>query len=299
MNQDQRTELKTKILKRYELYRLNNSRLKRLVKDPIRTFIFYTIAILARIKPFKIKMNTLWGEPMTYYLPEGQAILYYGFFEANLTNYFINNLKEGDVFVDIGAHVGFYSLLASSLVGHTGSVHSFEPTPRTFISLQENLINKPNVKVNNYALLDEEKIISFMDYGPKYSAFNSFQNRTSADIEYITREKQKIEVKTLVLDKYFSENNVLPTHIKIDAEGAEYLILNGMNKTLSSLRPIVTIEVAGGEEWKKNCHDSIEILKHHGYVAHECDLNGNLTKHTEQDSYGYDNLIFVPQEKVS
>ena len=106
-------------------------------------------------------------------------VFYYGFFEANLSNFFINFLKEGDVFLDIGAHVGYYSILASDLVGESGQVISFEPTPRTFASLSENASRKNNIKVYNNAVLDEEIEIEFFDYGPKYSAFNSFKKRES------------------------------------------------------------------------------------------------------------------------
>lgn len=142
MTKQERKALKLKILKRYELYKLNHSRFKRLLKDPLRMFVFYIFAFFARIMPYKIRAKTLWGDTMTYYLPEGQAILCYGFFEANLTIFLINFLKEGDCFIDVGAHVGYYTVLASKLVGDGGNVHSFEPTPRTFNSLKENIASK-------------------------------------------------------------------------------------------------------------------------------------------------------------
>ena len=298
MNNEERSKLKSKILKRYELYAIGSSRWQRLLKDPIRTFIFYILAAVARIQPYRIKAKTLWGDNMTYFLPEGQAILYYGFFEANLTIFLINFLKKGDCFVDIGAHVGYYSVLSSDLVEESGSVHSFEPTPRTFNSLKLNTENKKNVKINNFAVLNEEKEISFIDYGPKFSAFNGFKDRTSDDTEFLRNDGVEIKVNTIIIDDYCKKNDIKPTFIKIDAEGAEHLILKGMDYVMNVLQPVISIEVAGGDEWKDNCHDSIDILVANNYIAYECDLDGKLSHHQTKENYLYDNLIFIHKDKV-
>lgn len=292
MNHTLREQLKKAILKRYELYKLQSSRLKRLLKDPIRTFPWYVINAIAHVHPFKVAYKTLWGDTMHFYLPEGNAIYYYGFFEANLTNFFINFLQEGDIFFDVGAHVGFYSVLNSNLVGPTGHIHSFEPTPRTFKSLEQNVSTKHNVTVNNRAVMDHEAEIEFVDYGPKYSAFNSFQKRTGDEMAFLAAA-EKIQVKTISLDSYCQEKNLTPTLIKIDAEGAEHIILKAMDVVLRTSKPIVTIEVAGGEEWKENCHTSIEMLTQHGYQMFEIDVEGYLHPHVEKESYLYDNLVFV------
>lgn len=297
MSIQDREKLKKKILKNNELYVLQYSRLKRLFKDPFRTFFFYIMAMVARIHPYKITAKTLWGDPMTYYLPEGQAIFYYGFFEANLTNFLINFLKEGDCFLDIGAHVGYYSVLASRLVGESGSVYSFEPTPRTFKSLEKNISQSKNVSINNFAMLNEEKEIEFIDYGPKNSAFNGFKRRVSEEMDFLKNNDNVIKVKTIVLDNYCRDKKIIPTFIKIDAEGAESLILDGMKYVMTELRPLISIEVAGDDEWKINCQKSIEILVSNDFIAYECTLSGGLKKHVQQEKYHYDNLIFIPKEK--
>jgi FkbM family methyltransferase len=297
MNNEKREKLKSKILKKHKLYVLQYSRLRRLLKDPLRTFFFYILAAVARIKPFKVRAKTLWGDTMTYYIPEGQAILYYGFFEANLTNFFINYLQPGDCFLDVGTHVGYYSVLASRLIGENGSVHGFEPTPRTFASLQENTKKLKNIFINNYAVFNEEKGIEFIDYGPKNSAFNGFKRRTSEDTKFLKNNDKVIKVKTIVLDNYCREKKVNPTFIKIDAEGAENFILEGMKYIMSELRPLISIEVAGEDEWQENCQKSINLLQANNYSPYECTLDGKLKKHTPQEKYLYDNLIFIPREK--
>lgn len=298
MNEKQRKILKGKIIKRYALYRLQYSRLRRLLKDPFRTLPYYIMQAIAYRHPFKVKKKTLWGAPMSYYLPEGNAIYYYGFFEANLTNFFINFLREGDVCFDIGAHVGYYTMLAKELVGETGSVHSFEPTPRTFRSLAENTQDFKNVKVNNVAVFNKETEIEFVDYGPKYSAFNSYKRRTGEDMDFL--EKPKVVLaKTISLDNYCKRGSLRPTMVKIDAEGAEYIILQAMTDIIANVKPIITIEVAGGDEWKDNCAKSIELLQSNGYECFEATLEGQLKKHYPQATYSYENLIFVHNEKLS
>jgi FkbM family methyltransferase len=298
MKPEQKTELKNKILKRYKLYKLQYSRVRRILKDPFRTIPYFLMLAIAYRHPFKVHYKTLWGDKMSFYLPEGNAIYYYGFFEANLANFFINVLKEGDIFYDVGAHVGYYSILASALVSEKGQVHSFEPTPRTFNSLQENAEPKKNVFVNNRAVMSTESEIEFSDYGPKYSAFNSFQNRTSEEMNFLSKPKI-IKVKTISLDAYRTSTGATPTIIKIDAEGAEHIILQAMDTILTEDKPIVTIEVAGENEWKDNCKESIDILINKNYTMFEITLEGYLKPHTQKESYSYDNLVFVHKDKIS
>jgi len=299
MTKQKKEEIKKEILRRYELYKIHSHRLQRLIRDPLRTFPFYILVLLSRIKPFQIKFRTIWGDKMYCYIPDGNAVFYYGCpGEANLTNFLINFLKEGDTFIDIGAHLGFYSLLTARLVGETGKVYSFEPTPRTFEFLKKNVLPTLNVTINQAAVLDEEKFISFADYGIKYGAFNTYKDRISKDLNFLQKSKKMINVKTIVLDKYCQENKIQPTFIKIDAEGAEHLILKGMLYILNSQRPLISLEVAGGEEWKENCQKSIEILLNNNYQVFKIMPEGKLIIHDIKKEYGYDNLIFIPGEKI-
>ena len=301
MTEQEKKKMKREILKRYELYKIRDHRLQRLIKDPLRTLPFYILVLLSKIKPFQIEFKTLWGDKIYCYLPDGNAIFYYGCpGEANLTNFFINFLKERDVFIDIGAHLGFYSLLVARLVGEQGKVYSFEPTPRTFEFLKKNVSTVLNVIINQVAVLDEEKSISFIDYGPRYSAFNTYQERKSKDLNFLQKSKKIINVKTITLDKYCQENDIQPTFIKIDAEGAEHPILQGMSYILNSLRPFISLEVAGGDEWKENCQKSIQMLLGKSYRVFEIIPEGKLIPHTVQEKYSYNNnnLIFIPEEKI-
>lgn len=298
MTQQEKEKLKNKIISRNELYELQSSRFKRFLKDPLRTLYFYTLQSIGYLHPFKVNYTTLWGSAMRFYLPEGGMVYYYGFWEANLTNFFINFLKEGDTFIDIGAHVGYYSVLASDLVGKGGKVYAFEPTPRTFLSLSENSQAKSNIDVYNNAILDEETTIDFFDYGPKYSAFNSFKKRTAEEI-FFKDDVTKIAVAAISIDTFCKKNNVTPTFIKIDAEGSEYLILSAMHSLLHESRPIVSIEVSTNKEWEENLKKSFFIFEKYGYTSYEISLTGKLTPCDPRDARFYDNLLFIHPSKLN
>lgn len=268
-------------------------RVKRLFKAPIRTFVYYVLAAFSHIIPYKISFKTLWGTEMTSYLPEGNTFYYYGYCEANLTNFLLRFIKEGDVILDVGAHVGFYSMLTSSLVGDKGEVHSFEPTPWTYEILKKNTEKLSNVILNNKAVSDKKEIIPFKDYGPGYGAYNTAHKKGSI----LKKKAETMNIGTVVLDEYCKGENIAPDFIKLDAEGYEYAILQGMVNILEVNRPVVTLEVAGGEEWSGNCKKSIEFLVSKKYKPYEMGLDGFISSHIIKDNYEYDNLLFVPEEK--
>lgn len=274
----------------------NLSRLERLIKDPVRTIPFYFLATISHLKPFKISFHTLWGKDISSYLPDGNTFYYYGFCEANLTNFLLRFLKRGDFFVDIGAHIGFYSMLSSELVGEVGRVFSFEPTPRTFDFLKKNSESLKNVKLFNIALSNKNKEIIFSDYGPGYGAFNSGHKDGAA---LLNKTPKVISIKTETLDNILKEKNIIPDIIKLDAEGLEYDILQGMKSLFSAeKRPLITLEVAGGSKWKENYHKSINFLLENNYEVWEMKINGYISRHKIKETYEYDNLLFIPKEKV-
>lgn len=299
MNKIERVALQSKILNRYELYKLQDSRLKRLLKDPLRTFVFYVMQTAAYIYPYKITHKTLWGAKMSYYLPEGSMVFYYGFFEANLSNFLVNFLKEGDTVYDVGAHIGFYSILASDLVGEKGSVYSFEPTPRTYATLKENADRKNNIHVENVAILDKATTIDFYDYGPKYSVFNTFTKRTSEDLVFKDKA-EKISVKTISLDEYTKSKNIKPIFIKIDAEGAENLILGSMDYILKNIFPVISLEVSTVQEWEDGLEKALSVLKENNYECYSISKEGMISLCDPKEPRSYDNLLFVhPSKKDS
>ncbi len=93
------------------------------------------------------------GGSMTVVLPEviSEQIYSYGFFDEIVTGVALRAVREGDVVIDVGAHFGYFTLLFAHLVGESGRVVSFEPTPSTFSVLRKNTVALKNVTSLNMA----------------------------------------------------------------------------------------------------------------------------------------------------
>ena len=297
MQQTARQQLIQTVIKNETLRPL--SRLARLKRDPIGALPYYALAALSRIKPYQIHFKTLWGTTMTCFLPEGNTFYYYGYCEANLTNFFIRFVQDGMVVIDVGAHVGIYSMLSSELVGETGRVYSFEPTPWTFRILTENTQKLTNVTILNQAISETKQTLTFADYGPGYGAYNSANANGAPDT---TRHPTKISVGSVSLDAFCTEKSIQPDIIKIDSEGYEREVLLGSKSILTDTatkRPLVTIEVAGGATWAENSHQAFALLTSYGYTPYEINPEGTIAPHTFKDTYQYDNLLFIPTERMT
>jgi FkbM family methyltransferase len=241
-----------------------------------------------------MSFKTLWGDKMTGYLPEANTFYYYGYCEANLTSFLLRFLKEGPIFVDVGAHIGFYSMLTSHLVGKNGKVYSFEPTPWTYKLLQKNTSNLMNVQTINAGVSDIDGEITFSDYGPGYGAYNS----ASKEGTMLKFKPHEITAKIVNLDIFFNRNSIIPDFIKLDAEGFEHKILVGLSETLKTSRPIITLEMAGNEKWSNNCKESSAILFNADYESYMMFDNGFIEKCEIRPPYTYSNFLFVPKEKT-
>ena len=297
MNTKEREFLIETIRKREQLRPL--SRISRLLLDPVNALPYYVLASFARVKPFKMTFQTLWDTPMTCYLPEGNTFYYYGYCEANLTNFFIRYVQADMTCIDVGAHVGIYSMLFSELVGENGSVHSFEPTPWTFEILKENTKDLSNVHINNNAIAETERTLTFADYGPGYGAYNSAH---SAGAPALDKQPNISYIESISLDDYCIQNKIKPDIIKIDSEGFEFEVLSGAKSLLldyNKRRPLVTIEVANGEQWADNRNQAFSFLEKANYKPFEIAISGQIKPHQEKSTYEYDNLLFIPTERVN
>lgn len=162
-----------------------------------------------------------------YYEPEMRAL--------------IGLLHEGDVFVDVGANVGIYSLHAARATGSSGRVIAFEPTPETHESLLKNIqLNRVrNITVINKAAGDKEGLLQFAICASDNS------NHLVADLEMLESRKI-VEIRDIPVDTIdtMAVREKLPhvSVMKIDAEGAEKLVLAGATHVIKTHRPTILFE---------------------------------------------------------
>lgn len=175
--------------------------------------------------------------PVEYY-----RIVEYGG-ERDVLERFLEVLKPTDVFYDIGASVGLYTVIAAALLTQ-GEVYSFEPDPSTCTRLEENIrLNRlNNVHVVKWAVSDTQgEVVLYSDGVKGYAPSFILQNRPGAPTGQVC-------VPTSTLDIAISHNDLsLPDVLKIDIEGAEALCLRGSAQLLEGAfakRPrIVFIEI--------------------------------------------------------
>lgn len=294
MNDETKKKWEKALEKRIGLYDINiRNKLKRETVKAL-SYLARKIPSLYMQNGIKVKIKTFWGGDMVGVLPDGVASIIYlnGFFEEGLTKIVMEYLDDGMTFVDIGAHCGYFSLLASEIVGRTGQVHSFEPTKSTFKVLEENLGKRENAAANNVAVFSKKAELEFKDFGLRYSAFNSL-TQPKLKLEKEPTYK-KITVKAIPLDDYVESTGICPDFVKIDAEGAEMEILKGMQKTIEKFHPMLVLEV--GEDDDSTSRKNVEYLIGLGYVPY-CYEGGEIRPHKIKEKYGYDNILFLHGEK--
>ncbi len=93
----------------------------------------------------------------------GRHIFIEGIYEPECTNVFLSLLRPGDCVLDVGANIGYFTLLSSSLVGSGGQVHAFEASPQIMQTLDKNikLNHASNVVLHNEAVLDRLGVVEF------------------------------------------------------------------------------------------------------------------------------------------
>lgn len=150
------------------------------------------------------------------------------------TEIFKENVHIGETVVDVGAHIGYYTLIAASIVGNKGKVYAFEPDPRNFQLLKKNvrefgctnvvLINKAVSNINGDAIL-------------------YLNNENSGDHRvYNTGDKRRtIKITTITLDDYFKDKKTKIDLIKMDIQGAEVQAMTGAVEILNKNKNIKLI----------------------------------------------------------
>lgn len=219
--------------------------------------------------------------------------IYAGDFENKERHFVRNFLMPGDFFVDVGANIGLFALIAARRVGAQGAVFAFEPSRKTFSRLCENVtLNRfTNILCLPLALSDEPGELSLTASTDGFDAWNSLAHPT-AGAAFVS---EMVRCETW---DTFAENNCLigkVTMMKIDVEGWESRLLAGGSRTLSRPdAPILQVEftdeaaVAAGS----NCHKLYRTLEALGYRIFTYDRkHRQLLQDPVREVYPYVNLI--------
>jgi FkbM family methyltransferase len=207
-----------------------------------------------------------------------QEIIHRGIFEPKSTEIVRKLVKQGDVVLDIGANIGYYTILFSKLVGKNGKVFAFEPTTHFMDILQRNLDanDVTNVEIVKCGLSDKEHTLE-ISIGPSSATLHPAPG--------FDREDKREVINLTTLDIFSENRNIRKIDfIKIDVDGHEPFFFQGAWASLDKYNPIVLLELshlhylkAGITAW-----DFYDLLKEKGYsIFHE----DNLEEMTREEDF--------------
>ncbi|HEV8286795.1 MAG TPA: FkbM family methyltransferase [Chitinophagaceae bacterium] len=165
-------------------------------------------------------------------------------YESENFDFLKKNCEQGFVVIDIGAHIGLFSVCASQLAGSSGRVYSFEPAPATHNLLLKTIsINKKKgiILPRKEGIGEKESTVFF-----NVSDIEGDNSNTIINYENDRKDRnlKKIEINITSIDNFVQQNNITKVDfVKIDAEGYEYRVLKGGIRTLKSFKPFIILAV--------------------------------------------------------
>lgn len=169
-----------------------------------------------------------------------------GTYEPELQQAIKELVKPGMVAYDVGANIGYITMLLAQAVGESGQVISFEALPDNVNRLRVNLaLNQmePRVQVEAAAVVDLSRQVEFL-IGPSGGMGKAQGSAGRQGVHY----SQTLKIPGLALDEFvYQSGNPAPQVIKIDIEGGEVLALPGMRRLLREAKPLVLMELHGAE----------------------------------------------------
>lgn len=207
-----------------------------------------------RLIPDNVVLPILFGGNKKFYWIKGSGVnsMWIGTYEKEKQNALRIVVKPGMICYDVGAHVGFYSLLFSRLTGSNGKVYAFEPLLRNikFLKKHIELNNINNVTILNVGVSEKS--------GCGYISGND-------NFTYKIGERG-IKIKLISIDEEIQSGSLLPPDvIKIDVEGHELFVLKGAINTLRTYKPAVLVAMDN----YKTKNEVFNLLKSIGYIIYD------------------------------
>lgn len=168
-----------------------------------------------------------------------QRLMWGGCYEGYVHRCLAGLLNPGDTFIDVGAHIGFHTVVGARLVGEAGKVYAFEADPDVYLHLERNARQFPWVSTIHRAVWREDGLMTF-----RRSPLMSESGWGTLTSPTVAESNPTVEVQTVALDEWArSQPTGDLTAMKIDAEGSELEILKGAERLLNEHRPTIIIEI--------------------------------------------------------
>jgi len=191
-------------------------------------------------------------------------LLMFKIHEPLTTKLLSREIKKGMTCLDIGSNIGYYALLESKIVETNGRVIAIEPSPQNFQYLKKNLEiqNVKNVDAYNFAASDKNGEVNFLVYKESNGSF------TIPDGEETDIPGEIIKVQAKTIDTFLEEISLKQIDfVRMDVEGYEYHIINGMKNIIKNSKPMFQIEIHSSLLGKQRTEKFLKEFQDGGYEA--------------------------------
>jgi len=284
------------------------------MSDTLRIRRFFGPTWADKVQGIRYRFKRAWSRvlpsvPLLVWLPYGgwwvagddemDDAVFTGNFEDSERRFIQGFLKPGMTVLDIGAHHGFYTMLAAKMVGRTGRVMGFEPSPRERERLLVHLrLNRllDRVSIFLVALGRETAESTLYVVAGRDTGCNSLRPPA------VTEPTQTIQVPVTSLDTFLAQQNVARVDfIKMDVEGAELGVLEGAEDLLGRCpRPVILAELADSRTlpWGYSASAIYDLLAAKDYRWFAITQDGKLRACSRTDQFGT-NLVAFPDERMA
>jgi len=224
-----------------------------------------------------------------------------GLYEPLETELVKTHVGNGDTVLDVGANIGYYTVLCAKLVGNQGKVYAFEPDTANFSWLER------NVKMNRFDnVVLVRKAVSNTTGAARLHL--SERNRGANSLQGSMGSRRSIEIEAIRLSEYFDPSETKVDFIKIDVEGSEFAALQGMQTLLRSnanLKIVTEFWPAGLERSGADPEEYLENLLSNGFTIYEINegrrevsatSTGKLLTDYSTEGGAYTNLLCLRED---
>jgi FkbM family methyltransferase len=237
--------------------------------------VWYSIAtrLLDHAQGVNLQARTQFGARMNVRFPDTiqSYVYFFGVWEPSITAYMTRALAPGDIVIDIGANVGYDTLLASHLVGPAGKVHAIEASPYVHHLLTENLALNQTANVTTYraAVCASDCSVNVFLHDPANLGGTTIMPRVAL--------RRAVTIEATVpgrpLTAIIPEDVILGARlIKIDVEGSEFPVVQGFANLLPHLSSytelLIEVSAEGLNDHGCSVRDFLDLFRRAGFVAY-------------------------------
>jgi len=219
--------------------------------------------------------------------------------ELRFSKFLLRSVRPGDVFVDVGAHYGYYTLMCAVLSGNEGKVYAIEASSASARILKENTEGYPNITVIEAAASNTKGHVTFYEYPVPYAECNTTVKDAYVGQKWLKRIQQiENHVPTVIIDDLLAEEGITKAIFKIDAEGGETAVIKGMVNSLKEHDLCVVMEYHFAPDNVSIHDEAVQVLLDNGYHPHGIDYEGeifpvhDINRYLRENEIDSDNLVF-------